>query len=589
MISRIGRHGKGHGRKAPLTAGAAAAFFWAALALGGDPARDWPQWGRTPQHGGASSVPAQPLQAILARIVYDPFVEQMKAELDGDLLAHYAVPLADDTGVYMVFKSGVYTGFGNWDSLAWSVKKLQWIDGQLQVVWTFDSDWKPEPLALSGWEPVFLPAISGDELWVPGLGGTVYRVSKETGLASARVNPFADVDPSRYVAGGIAVAPDGSIVYDAVGLSAAGPLAPITGAWLVRVGTDGTAVRADFATLVPGAPGAGDPCATSFTTDQRPWPPSTSAMPPTSPCGAQRPGINVVPAIAPDGTIYTVSRAHLNDRYGYLVAVRADLSPAWSASFRGTLDDGCGVRLLDDNSDLGCRQGANAGVDPATNDQPAGRVNDAGTSSPVVLPDGSILIGTYSSYNFYRGHLFRIGADGSVLATYDFGWDITPAVLAHDGSYSVLLKDNHYASSNGDVYYDVTSLDPSLTPEWTYRAVNTQRCARQESGAIMCVDDQPQGFEWCVNQPAVDATGTLYLNSEDGWLYAFDRHGAPAGQIFLDTALGAAYTPVSIGPDGILYAQNNGQLFAVGQPSFPREPPVPDASPRGAPRVVVRR
>jgi hypothetical protein len=34
--------------------------------------------------------------------------------------------------------------------------------------------------------------------------------------------------------------------------------------------------------------------------------------------------------------------------------------------------------------------------------------------------------------------------------------------------------------------------------------------------------------------------------------------------LLLKLALGAAYTPLSIGADGKLYAQNDGQLFVVG-------------------------
>ncbi len=588
IITRIRAGGKALARSRRFLAAAGAGLFAAALGLAAETSRNWPQWGRTSQHAGASPVVAQPLQAILAEVVYDPFVELMKADRGGNLLAHYAVPLADETGVYMVFKSGAYTGFGNWNTLTWSVKKLQWIAGQLEVVWTFESDWKPEPLPLARWEPVLLPAMSGDDLWVPGLGGTVHRVSKLTGLARARLNPFPDLDSSRYVAGGLAVAPDGGIVYDVVGLSASDSLAPIIGAWLVKIGADGQASRADFSALVSAAPAASDACQVSFTSEPGPWPPSTTATPPTVECGAQRPGINVVPAIAPDGTIYTVSRAHRADRYGYLVAVHADLTPAWAASFRGILNDGCGVLLQDDNSNLGCRAGANLGVDPATNDRPAGRVSDLGTSSPVVLPDGAVLIGTSTSYNFSRGHLFKFSSTGAALATYDFGWDVTPAVLEHDGTYSILLKDNHYSSSDGDTYYYVSSLDADLAPEWSFRATNTESCARRQDGTIACVDDHPEGFEWCVNQPAIDASGAVYLNSEDGTLYGFDRHGAVTGQIFLDTALGAAYTPVSIGPDGILYAQNNGRLFAVGQERFPREAPTSGTGSRGAPRAVAR-
>ncbi|HTR04281.1 MAG TPA: hypothetical protein VMN82_13905, partial [Thermoanaerobaculia bacterium] len=314
------------------------------------------------------------------------------------------------------------------------------------------------------------------------------------------------------------------------------------------------------------------------------------AVPPTVPCGAQRPGINVVPAIAADGTIYTMSRADNADRYAYLVAVHPDLTPAWAASLRGILDDGCGVLLRNDDSNLGCRSNAPLGVDPATNDRPAGRVNDAGTASPLVLPDGRVLYGAYTSYNFARGHLFEFGASGDALATYDFGWDVTPAVRPHGETYSILLKDNHYSSPDGTEFYDVTSLDAALSPEWSYRSTNTETCARQPGGTISCVDDHPDGFEWCVNQPAVDPAGRVFLNSEDGTLYGFDASGSVVGSLFLDTALGAAYTPVAIGPDGLLWAQNNGHLFAVGaaSPTSPRGgvERVPASEP--PPRRVVR-
>jgi hypothetical protein len=589
MISRIERLRKAS--RAPSAAtvlvlavallGATRGFVRAADAEGG-----WPQFGRTPQHTGLSSAAAQPLESIRADAVYDPFVDAMKNESDGDLLAHYAAPLSDDTGVYMAFKSGTWTGFGNWGSITWSVKKLAWVGSALEVVWSFDSDWIPEPLSLAGWEPVFQPALSGDDVWIPGLGGTVFRVARETGALRARINPFATIDGGTYVAGGLAVAPDGAIVYDVL----QPPAAFDAQGWLVRVAPDGTASKVDFATLVPQAPAATDACQVSFPSSQRPWPPSPGAVAPTVPCGPQRPGINVVPAIAPDGTIYTMSRADNADRYAYLVAVHPDLTPAWAASLRGFLNDGCGVLLHDDDSGLGCRAGANTGVDPSTNDRPAGRVNDAGSASPVVLPDGRILYGAFTSYNFYRGHLFEFDATGAVLATYDFGWDVTPAVWPHDGTYSILLKDNHYASPDGTDFYDVTLLDAGLTPVWSFRSTNTESCVRGPGGAVTCVDDHPDGFEWCVNQPAIDVAGHIFLNSEDGTLYAFDASGNVAGSLFLDTALGAAYTPVAIGPDGIVWAQNDGHLFAVGAAWSP-SPRGGVERPAGAeppPRRVVR-
>lgn len=591
MIARTRRRGKTPGlpRAARVAAGATAALA-AALALRAESPSSWPQWGRNPQHAGASPAVAQPLDAILADVVYDPFVEQMKAEGDqeGDLLAHYAVPLVDETGVYMAVKSGTFTTFGDWSGITWNVTKLEWIGGVLQPVWTFASDWKPPGLSLAQWEPVFLPAMTGADVYVPGLGGTVHRISKDTGVELERLNPFSNVDPSRYVAGGLAVAPDGSVVYDAVGLDASDPLAPISGAWLAKVASGGHAAAVAFSTLVPGAPAANDSCQSEFSQDQAPLPPSASAVPPTIPCGDQRPGLNVVPAIAANGTIYTLSRAHNADRYSYLVAAAPDLTPLWAASLRNLLDDGCGVLLRDDGSGLGCRSGANLGVDPGTNDKPSGRVSDAGTSSPAVLPDGSIAVGVFTAYNFFRGHLMKFDATGGFLGSYDFGWDITPAVYAHDGTYSVLIKDNHYATSDGTAFYDISSLDPDFAPEWSFQATNTQSCVRDSGGEITCVDDHPEGFEWCVNQPAVDAAGTVFANSEDGTLYAFDAHGALLEKIFLDTALGAAYTPVAIGPNGIVYTQNNGHLFAVGVPYVSRENPtaVPVVPP--VTRVVER-
>jgi len=35
-------------------------------------------------------------------------------------------------------------------------------------------------------------------------------------------------------------------------------------------------------------------------------------------------------------------------------------------------------------------------------------------------------------------------------------------------------------------------------------------------------------------------------------------------KLFLNLAIGAAYTPLSIGPDGKIYTQNDGRLFVAG-------------------------
>jgi hypothetical protein len=602
MITLFDRAGKRASRKRRPRA-LIGALLTLAPALAAAQTADWPQWGRDPGHGAAALAVGQPLASILADVVYDPFVAAEEAESGGNLLAHYAVPLADGGDVYMTGKSGSYVscdppGSGvpfpcasdAWNTQVWKVTKYRWQGASLVAQWEFESDWKPEPNAggLAGWEPVFLPALAGPFLYVPGFGGTVHRVSKETGVVDARLNPFTDFAGSRYVAGGLAVDPSGALVYDVMELDPSDPWGSnVVGAWLVRIAPDGTAARADFGSLVSGEPLANDLCQGSFSRDQRPWPPSPDALPPSLPCGSQRPGVNVVPAIAPDGTIYTVSRAHRNSRYAYLIAARPDLAPIWSVSLRMILNDGCGV-LVPIGTENGCRAGAHLGVDPATNDRPAGRVVDLSTASPVVLPDGAVLYGAQTSYNYSRGHFFKFDASGSLLATYDFGWDITPAVFPHDGTYSILTKDNHYSGPDGKERYDLSSLDADLVVEWTLTNTNTESCARQPDGSVACVDDHPDGFEWCVNQPAVDANGVIYANSEDGFLYAIGPDGTVREKIFLNLALGAAYTPVSLGRDGRIYAQNNGRLFVIGFPVEGRAAPVLPAGRALGPSVVPR-
>jgi outer membrane protein assembly factor BamB len=112
----------------------------------------------------------------------------------------------------------------------------------------------------------------------------------------------------------------------------------------------------------------------------------------------------------------------------------------------------------------------------------------------------------------------------------------------------------------------VTSLSPILAIEWMYQNTNTFACTRQPNGSVTCDDGtaNPNGFEWCVNAPAIDSNGVTYANSEDGNLFAINPNGTLKKKIFQQLAIGAAYTPASIGGDGKLYSQNDGHLYVVG-------------------------
>ena len=110
----------------------------------------------------------------------------------------------------------------------------------------------------------------------------------------------------------------------------------------------------------------------------------------------------------------------------------------------------------------------------------------------------------------------------------------------------------------------MTQLSPSLAVEWSFQNTNTLSCTRNVDSTVSCVDDRPAGFEWCVNAPVIDSNGVVYANSEDGNLFAINQGGILKQKIFQNLALGAAYTPASLGADGKIYSQNDGHLFVVG-------------------------
>ena len=554
------------------------------------PPPDWPQWGRNPQHTGEVGWNGQNLNRIIQDIVYDPFVSEEQAANDGELLVHYQVPIINGNDVYMEFKSGNFTNTDHWETQDWSEKRLSWQNGQLVEVWNHDSDWKPVPFAsritFNGpfWEPVYHPVLVGNFIYIPEGGGTVSKVNTSDGTVAATINPFGTMeDHTIFVAGALSADKNGNVYYNAIKLTQDKPWEDnVVDSWLVKIASNDTASKVRYATLTPNAPAATDPCKIAFSQSLLPWPPSPDAVPPTTPCGSQRPGINVAPAIASDGTIYTVSRGHFVTRYNYLIAVNPNLTLKWNASLRDHLSDGCGV-LLPIGGPGGCRTGAHVGVDPEVNDSGPGRVLDDGSSSPTIAPDGSIIYGSYTRYNWAQGHLMKFSSTGQFQSSYPFGWDITPGIYSHDLTDSVVIKDNHYGGlgsycnvesicpsdrtathPNYPEEYFITQLNPTLGVEWRFKNTNTLSCTRDANGNVTCVSDHPHGFEWCVNGMATDAGGVVYANSEDGNLYAINQGGTLKQNLFQQLAVGAAYTPASIARDGKIYSQNAGHLFVVG-------------------------
>src|SRR5262249_27369310 len=153
-----------------------------------------------------------------------------------------------------------------------------------------------------------------------------------------RINPFGNnVDNSTYTVSPISADSSGTLYYNAIKLKPGNgsfySKDPVD-SWLVKVAPDNTATTVSYSVLTPGTPGPNDPCEVSFSSSLLPWPPSPTAVAPSVPCGAMRVALNIAPAIAPDGTIYSIARSHAPaaNRSSYLVAVNPNLTLKWIAS-----------------------------------------------------------------------------------------------------------------------------------------------------------------------------------------------------------------------------------------------------------------
>ena len=248
----------------------------------------WSQWGRNPRHSGMVNVAAQPLDRKLADIVYDEFAEPEKAEnvpLFGEpvLTAHYQSTLIDEDSFYMVKKSGASypscsppgnwifgadCGPNAWDWLEWNVVRYHRQAGQPRALWTFHTDWKPEPNAtnfnlgfggLVGWEPVFHPALANGYLYVPGSGGTIWKVDRLDGKAVSHIQPLGTSVSAAdtFVSSPLTADDRGNIYYNVIQLNINGNpwnQNDVVNAWLVKVTPHDISSTVTYATLVPDAP-----------------------------------------------------------------------------------------------------------------------------------------------------------------------------------------------------------------------------------------------------------------------------------------------------------------------------------------------
>src|SRR5262249_27380514 len=137
--------------------------------------------------------------------------------------------LLDGDDVFMEFKSGTYTHIETWDTQIWNEKRLHWEHGNLVTKWSFQSDWKPvpfSPIDPTGplWEPAFHAALAGPFIYLPGAGGTIFKLNKTDGTLVTRVRPFGfGTDADTFTVGPLTVDGAGNVVYSAVKLNHTDP------------------------------------------------------------------------------------------------------------------------------------------------------------------------------------------------------------------------------------------------------------------------------------------------------------------------------------------------------------------------------
>lgn len=479
----------------------------------------WPNFGRDVQHAAQGAVATQ----ALSRIVWQTPVDLVPPYLSGNVLhIHYGSPVmsAHDT-VLVPVKLQRDSGF--------RVEARAGANGAL--LWQADTDYV---LPAHDWTPSYNTALTpGNRVYFPGAGGKVFfRDNVDAAAGTVDFAVFfgreayeaarAVYDANVTINTPVTVDPAGNVYF---GFIVTGPTPLGLTSGIARVAPDGSGA----------------------------W---VGARAASGNAAIAKVATNSGPALSPDySTLY--------------VAVNNTPTPPERAT---------GMLLALDARSLATRNAV------ALRNPNGGSswVNDNGSASPSVGPDGDVYFGTLEgdapAHNF-RGWLLHFDATlAQAKLPGSFGWDQTvsfaPAGMvpqyAGTASYLVVSKyNNYFGVGSGNGRNQMAILDPAqgqadaITPGVTVmREVLTILGPTQQTGL-------PPGAvrEWCVNTTAVDpATSSVLVNSEDGRLYRWHLPSNSLTQsVRFNNGYAESYTPTAIGPDGKVYAINNATLFAVGQ------------------------
>ncbi|MBS1766079.1 MAG: hypothetical protein JST05_01560 [Acidobacteria bacterium] len=469
------------------------------------------------------SFAAQPVN----RIHWSKPVDLAPQYVNGDLLIHCGSPVitANDT-VIMPVKTGATSGF--------RVEARNGVDGSL--MWKIDTGYVLPPGG--GFTPSYnMVMTASGRLYYPESGGrlawrdTLDSASGAMGTAvfygaSTYASAPSSYDGNVMVTTPLTVDANGDVFF---GFEAQGSKAVSLVSGIARVDSSGNGVYVS---------------ATDAAND--------AAIIKTARCSA--------PALSNDGsTVYVAVRD--SSSHGYLLAL---------------------------NSTTLATLGKVALTDPASGK--AGVITDSSTASPTVGPDGDVYFGVLESSltdpapslaHNDRGWLLHYDASLSTVKTPgSFGWDDTPSIVpasmvpSYTGtsSYLVMTKyNNYYGAGTGDGLNRLAVLDPNATENDPI--IPTTQVMKEVLTVLGVTPDPGAGgaqgavHEWCINTAVVDPTTlSIYVNSEDGWMYRWDMTtNTLADKLQLTNGLGEAYTPTVMGPDGRIYCINNAALFSIGQ------------------------
>ncbi|HSI72783.1 MAG TPA: hypothetical protein VK934_06360 [Fimbriimonas sp.] len=477
----------------------------------------WLQHGRDPQHTGLSTVKMNPMTTVLWSTPID-----LAPQYSGtSLLIHYMCPLITPNNTVVVPVKRTASG-------SFMVQGRSGVNGNL--LWKQVSNWIMPP---SNWKPIMGLAMfpnpadatktsiaiadsagkviirddadgaTSTKRTVIFYGANNYRVDKAAYDANVRINTPITADAAGNLYFGYQVTGDT-------------PLHLKSG--IAKIGANGVCK------FKSAADATGDP--------------NTGKV-----------AMNCAPALRRDaGVLYFAT----NGGQPYLVALN---TTTFNTAYKHALKD-------------------------PVNGNPAS-VTDLSTATPMVASNGDVFYGIMENPfggNHVRGYMLHFDKQLNLVKFPGaFGWDHTPSLIpassvpSYTGSspYLLLCKYNHYASTGGNGANKLAILDPNdyqndpVAGIVVMKEVLTILSPTHDSD----YPDNPDAVrEWCINTVAVDRYGKAALVScEDGKTYRWDfiTNTLNAG-IQLTNALGQAYTPTAIGPNGNGYAISNGILFCVG-------------------------